>query len=127
MQRQTEHKQPLRGMRILVVDDEFLIVSLIEETLHDAGAEIVTAATLRTALKTASHEPLSAALLDIRLGRQTSEAVADVLAARRVPFVFYSGQMVPDRIREKHPHAQVLNKPSRQEAFVEAMLRVMGR
>ena len=122
-----EHRtEPLQGMRILVADDEFLIAVLIEEILRDAGAEIITAATLSAALKTANDEPLSAALLDVRLGRQTTEEVADVLAKRAVPFVFYSGQALPSRMREKHPNARLLNKPSGQEAFAEAMLQVTG-
>ena len=99
MEQKTIHEQPLRGLRILVADDKFLIAVTIEETLRDAGAEILSAATLPAALKTANEEQLSAALLDVRLGRQTSEAVADALAARAVPFVFYSGQSLPDRMR----------------------------
>jgi DNA-binding response OmpR family regulator len=111
-------------MRILVADDEFLIAVLIEETLRDAGAEIITAATLPAALKIANDEPLCAAILDVRLGRQTTEEVADVLAKRMVPFVFYSGQALPDRMHEKHPGARLLNKPSGHGAFIEAMLRI---
>ena len=121
----TERDQPLRGMRILIADDEFLIAVVIEETLREAGAEIVIAATLEAALKEASDEPLSAALLDVRLGRQTTEAVADVLAARAVPFIFYSGQALPDAVRRKHPDAKILTKPVKQSAFVEAMIGIM--
>ncbi len=124
MDHATEHDQPLRGMRILVADDEFLIAIVIEEALRDAGAEIVSAATLSAALKEAEDEPLSAALLDIRLGRQTTEAVADMLAARAVPFVFYSGQAMPDRMRDKHPDARVLAKPVGQGELVEALLDI---
>jgi DNA-binding NtrC family response regulator len=124
MEHKTEHDLRLQGMRILVADDEFLIAVTIEESLCDAGAEVVTAATLTAAMKTASDEPLSAALLDVRLGRQTTEAVADVLAARGVPFVFYSGQAPPDHMREKHPKAKVLIKPTKQEEIVKMMLQV---
>jgi len=124
MTHKAEHDQPLRGMRILVADDEFLIAVLIEETLRDAGAEISTAATLPLALKSANDEPLAAAVLDVRLGRQTSETVADVLAARGVPFVFYTGQALPDHVRQKYPYARVLNKPSSHGVFVETMLQI---
>jgi DNA-binding response OmpR family regulator len=115
----------LEGKRLLIADDEFLIALCIQETFRDAGAEVVTAATLQDALKIASDEPLSAALLDVRLGRQTTEPVADVLAARAVPFVFYSGQALPALIRAKHPDARVLMKPSQQNVFVDAMLQAM--
>jgi CheY-like chemotaxis protein len=111
-------------MRILVVDDEFLIAVVIEETLREAGAEILSAATLPAALSSASHEHLSLALLDIRLGRHTTELVADVLATRGIPFLFYSGQELPDSIRRKHPDAEVLVKPVRQDQFVKSILKI---
>lgn len=121
MGNEAEHAQDLRGMRVLVVDDEFLIAIAIEQTLTEAGADIVSAATLPAALKIASEEPLSAALLDVGLGRKTSEGIADILAARGIPFVFYTGQPLPDSMREKHPAAQVLMKPIHQDAFVRAI------
>jgi DNA-binding NtrC family response regulator len=121
MGNKAERSQDLRGMRVLVVDDEFLIATAIEQTLADAGADIVSAATLPAALKIATEEPLSAALLDVRLGRQTSEEIADMLAARGIPFVFYTGQPLPDGMREKHPAAEVLIKPIHQDAFVRAI------
>lgn len=124
MGNKTEQVGTLQGMRVLVVDDEFLIAIAIEETLKDAGADIVSAATLPAALKIATEEQLSAALLDVRLGRQTSEEVADMLASRAIPFVFYSGQPLPDSMRAKHPGAQVLIKPIRHDAFIEAILQV---
>jgi CheY-like chemotaxis protein len=125
MARKIESDHPLQGMRILVAEDEFLILVCIEEAFRDAGAEIVSAGTLPAALKHATDEPLSVALLDVRLGRQTTETVADVLAARAVPFVFYTGQALPDNIREKHAAAAVLAKPSKEGAFIEAMLQAV--
>jgi CheY-like chemotaxis protein len=127
MEHKTGYDQPLRGMRILVADDEYLIAVAIEETLSDAGAEIVSASTLAAALTNANDGLLTAAVLDVRLGRQTTEAVADVLAGRAVPFIFYSGQALPDSMRDKHPDVRVLIKPTKQSTFVEAMLKVTGR
>jgi CheY-like chemotaxis protein len=118
--------QPLLGMRILVADDEFLIAVAIEELLRDAGAEIVSAATWPAALAGATTgEPLSAALLDVRMGSQTTEAVADALCSRAVPFVFYSGQALPDRMRAKHPGVEVLIKPIKLDAVVEKLVRIL--
>jgi CheY-like chemotaxis protein len=123
----TETHQDLHGMRILITDDEFLIAITIEETLRDAGAETVTAATLPAAMKVAADEPLSAALLDVRLGRQTTDAVADILSSRQVPFVFYTGQALPADMSRKYAGAEVLAKPARQDAIVEMMLKIVGR
>lgn len=123
MTQKAEEGKALRGMKILVVDDEFLIAVAIEESLKEAGADTVTASTSPTALKIVAEEPLAAAVLDVRLGRQTSEEVADMLATRAVPFLFYSGQPLPENIRAKHNAVQVLTKPINHDALIRAILR----
>jgi DNA-binding NtrC family response regulator len=125
MKYRSEDDHPLRGTRILVVDDEFLIAASIEHTLREAGADTVTAATVPAALRTADDGPLSAALLDVRLGPKTTEAVADLLAARAVPFVFYSGERLPNSMRDKHPTVKVLLKPVDHAVFVETLLEIL--
>lgn len=125
MEQTAKPDRPLRGMRILIADDEFLIAIVIEETLRDAGAEIVSAATLASALKATEDPLISAAILDVRLGRHTTEAAADILSARGVPFVFYSGQALPDVFRRKFPSAKVLAKPVKHSAIVEAVLEAV--
>jgi DNA-binding response OmpR family regulator len=125
MKPKAEQDRPLRGERILIVEDEFLIAAVLEETFSEAGAETVSAATLAEALKVAEDASLSAAVLDVRLGRQTTEAVADVLAARSVPFVFYSGQDLPDRTRAKYSGAHVLVKPAREDVLVQVILKAV--
>jgi DNA-binding NtrC family response regulator len=126
MERASEHDRPLRGKRILVADDEFLIAVLLEQTLIDAGAEIVSAATVPVALKSAEVETLCAAVLDVRLVRETTEAVADILTARGVPFLFYTGQALPARIRDRHPNAKVLMKPTRLHEIVETLVKLVA-
>lgn len=125
MEQRTELQQPLKGLRILVADDEFLIAAAIEDTLKEAGAETVRAATVLAALEGADDEALSAALLDVRLGRQTTEEVADRLAGRDIPFLFYSGQDLPEYMRAKHPNAKVLVKPVTPLAFIAAILALV--
>jgi DNA-binding NtrC family response regulator len=126
MERTAEQNRPLSGKRILVADDEFLIAVLLEEILIDAGAEIVSAATLAVALKSAEVEALCAAVLDVRLVRETTETVADILAARGVPFLFYSGQALPEPIRERHPNAKVLIKPAKIHEVIEALIKLVN-
>lgn len=121
MKPESEPSCHLRGARILVVDDEYLIALNIEMILNDEGAETKSATTLEEALKGAQDEGLCAAVLDYRLGKQTSEAVADVLAARGVPVVFYSGQALPDSILAKFPNVIALAKPLRHNDVVEAV------
>jgi DNA-binding NtrC family response regulator len=117
--------QPLHGKHVLVADDEFLIAVVIEEMLKDAGSEVVSAGTVLEALQGASDELLSGAVLDVRLGNKTTEIVADALSKRMVPFIFYSGEPLPQRIRDKHPDATVLHKPVSLDTLLEALLKAM--
>jgi hypothetical protein len=65
----------LFGKRVLVVEDEMLILMMIEEMLADHGCESIgAAATIKRALN----------------GHKT-HIVADALAARGVPFIFSTG------------------------------------
>ena len=37
MELKAKNDRPLQGMRILVADDEFMIVAVLEDTLREAG------------------------------------------------------------------------------------------
>jgi CheY-like chemotaxis protein len=103
----------LSGARILVADDEALIALDIAATLADAGVDVVgPCMTLAKALEMAEKESFSAALLDIRLGSTTTEAVADRLHARQIPFLFYSGQALPESMSRRWPESRVISKPA---------------
>jgi CheY-like chemotaxis protein len=125
MQRPNETDRPLKGMRILVAEDEILIAADLEDTFREAGAEILSAATLGEALRGAADMSLTAAVLDARLGGDTTEAVADSLARRGIPFFFYSGFGLPDSMRQKFPDRPLLLKPARPSAFVATLLEVL--
>ena len=92
----------LRGRRLLVVEDEYLIAAALERALEDCGAEVVgPAGSVEGALRLveAEGDRLDGAVLDINLRGERVYPVADVLAARGVPFVFltgYDAQVIPD-------------------------------
>jgi CheY-like chemotaxis protein len=81
------------GLAILVVDDETLIAMLLEDVLLDLGCTVVgPAATVAQSLALVEgNRMLDGALLDINLRGELVYPVADVLAARGVPFVFITG------------------------------------
>lgn len=62
---------PLKGLRILVVEDEMMISMLLEELLGEQGCEIVgPAARLAKAIDLASTQRIDAALwISISMGR----------------------------------------------------------
>jgi CheY-like chemotaxis protein len=78
--------------RILVVEDEIMVSIMIEETLSDAGYEVVGPyATVNEALGAARGQKLDAALLDVNLDGVMVYPVAEELMARAIPFGFATG------------------------------------
>ena len=56
------------GRRVLVVEDEFTIVLLIEDALLDLGIQVIgTASRLDAALRLAREAQIDAAMLDINI------------------------------------------------------------
>ncbi|OAP41461.1 histidine kinase [Sinorhizobium glycinis] len=127
MERNADQNLPLAGARILVAEDEILIALDMENAFRDAGADIVgPCMTLEAALDAARSEPLSLAVLDIRLGDGTTEDVSDMLAERGIPFLFYSGQALPDVMERKCNGAVVVNKPATQQDLVGAVASMLA-
>ena len=82
----------LEGVRVLIVEDEFLVASLIEDVLESAGC-VVSGPIPRVAeaLDAVDHETYDAAVLDVNLGGDRIDPVAAALCRRNVPFVFVTG------------------------------------
>jgi CheY-like chemotaxis protein len=112
----------LAGTRILVADDELMIALDVGSSLAEAGAEILgPCTTVAQALEVAEGQQLSAALLDISLGRNTTETIALALHSRGIPFAFYSGQDLPDVMKSQWPDSNVISKPARDETLIQAL------
>ena len=100
-------------LRILVVEDEWLIADLVEAELRDAGFEVVgPASNARMALALVDHEQFDAAVLDVSLGGGYSFVVAEALAERGIPFFFTTGYVNAD-LPSAFRNYQVLTKPFR--------------
>jgi two-component SAPR family response regulator len=122
----TPPRNGLEGTRILVGDDEILIALDIAAILSDAGAAVIGPCTsLSHMLKLAKQEQLSGAILDIQLGRATTETVAEALFDRRIPFLFYSGQRLPESIRMRWPECIVVPKPADELTLVKALAALL--
>jgi DNA-binding response OmpR family regulator len=117
--------RPLRGARVLVVDDEFLIAAHLESNLKEAGAEVIGPShTLQDALALAEREHLTAAILDIQLGHDNVGPLAQELSARGIPFIFYTGQTHTDPVRAQWPASKVLSKPATAADMIAAVAAV---
>lgn len=85
--------------RILVLDDEPLILLDLEFAVEDAGCIPITALELSEALAIAERETIVAAILDVSLSHgETCAPVARTLAERGVPYVLHTGDL--DRMDE---------------------------
>ena len=95
----------LEGLRILVVEDEYLIADDMRDVLLDAGADVLGPVpnVAAAASLVAAESRVDAALLDINLGGTMVFEFADTLKARAVPFAFatgYDSSAIPDRFAE---------------------------
>lgn len=116
----------LAGCRMLVVEDEMLVLMLTEDMLTDLGCtSIATAATVEKALALIEAEDFDLAMLDMNLNGDTTTAVADALAARGVPFVFATGYSSLRR-RDGHCDRPVLNKPYQPHQLLTALERLLA-
>ena len=114
----------LAGKRILVVEDEFLVAAMIEDALLEVHAIVVgPTGTLDEGLRLAEREKLDLAILDVNLNGDRSDAIADVLAARKIPFVRATGY---GEAASRWYGGTVLDKPFSEEKLVAALERAMA-
>lgn len=77
---------------VLIVEDMMIIAMEAEDILRDAGAQNChVASSVAAAIAVLNRNDLTFALLDVNLGAEVSEPVAEALRARRIPFVVASG------------------------------------
>lgn len=99
------------GMRVLVVEDDFLNAMAMKQALETCGVLVVGPVGVeREALAMVEREPPDGAFLDINLGSTTSFGIATALGERGVPFAFvtgYADKPVPAHLQ----HAPRLIKP----------------
>jgi CheY-like chemotaxis protein len=102
----------LRGRRILVVEDEYLIAMSLRDHLEARGSIVIgPVPSVEEAISLIeSHRKIDAAILDVNLGGAMVYPVADVLLSRKVPFIFASGYEDTD-LRTRYPHAKNCQKP----------------
>jgi len=116
----------LSGRRILVVEDEMLILMMIEGILEDLGCRSVTsAATVKKAVALIESEFFDAAMLDMNLGSEDSSRVADALSERAVPFIYSTGNDKRDMAQGARDHA-VLYKPYHERDLIAALTQLLS-
>lgn len=114
-------------LRILIVEDAFLIGMDLKMSLEQMGHEVLgPVPSSSRAMKILKEESCDAAILDVSLGRETSEPVADYLNNEGVPFFFLTGytkSIIKDpSLKEQPLYHKPMNRESLSQA-IEAHLR----
>jgi DNA-binding response OmpR family regulator len=100
-----------KRQRILIVEDEPFIALALEAMLLELGFVVAgCAAKVSAALELIGRERIDGAILDVNLGSQRIDPVADILAARACPFFFTTGDTIAG-LPARHAGRAVLQKP----------------
>ena len=107
--------------RILVVEDEPLIAMTVEDILLELGYEVAgSVGRIDEALAFIDREQVDGAILDVNLGRDKIDPVADRLASKDVPFVFTTGEGAGG-VPAGHTGRPCVSKPFRFEDLEKAL------
>lgn len=94
----------LDGLRILVVDDEFLAAMELAQMIENLGGDVVgPVGRLEEARELAREQDLDGAVLDMKLDQETSLPLAEDLMARDVPVIMATGYeraILPGRLAD---------------------------
>jgi DNA-binding NtrC family response regulator len=123
-----------RGEKVLVVDDDPMILKLCTATLEKAGYRVQTASTASEALdsyQAAVREPFRLVLSDVVMPRMTGVDLAKRLrrADANVNLLFMSGQVSPHFAKEELAGGpfDFLAKPFRPEGLLSAVRCALDR
>jgi len=104
---------PLRGVRILIAEDNAILAFDMVSLLRQAGALVLgPAMTVKHALALIAAESPSCGVLDVSLRDGPVFPAARALKDRRAGIVFYTGYSDPDALKREWPQAHVLFKPA---------------
>jgi len=107
--------------RILIVEDETLVAFHLEDILLEMGHAVIgPAVRLADAVLLARDGEFDFAIVDMNLAGTPSLAVADILRARGIPFVFVTGYGA-EGIAASYGSEPTLRKPYTLEALEQAV------
>jgi DNA-binding response OmpR family regulator len=117
----------LDGLRILLVEDEYLLALDMQETMEGWGATVVgPVGRLEPAVALAQSEALDGAILDLTLYGEDALPLADLLLADGLPLIFLTGYTI-GKIPDRFAGIPVLAKPFDGAAGEQALRKVFRR
>jgi CheY-like chemotaxis protein len=117
----------LAGRRVLLVEDESLIIMMIEDALADLGCEVAgVASRFDDAMTKAGTLAFDIAVLDVNLNGLRTFPIAEIIQARGIAFVFatgYGSTSVPEGLDT----VPVLQKPFAARDLGQALSKALGK
>lgn len=118
---------PLRGLDVLLVEDESLVSFLLEDMLLELGAAAVRhASRLNSGFALAAEKTPGLAVLDVNLAGEAIYPLAERLRAERVPLLFITGYG-RDGLGPGWADCEVLQKPLTLAQLEGALSRILPR
>ena len=118
-------KQPcadLKGVRVLIVEDQWHVAIALKSLLQVQGMEVSgPASSTPDALRLANEKPLDLAIVDINLKGEMAYGLIDQLHDRGVRIIVVSGYAILPQLTDKV--AAVLQKPFNGPELLRALRR----
>ena len=116
----------LADIRVLVVEDEAMLVLELQDLLAEFGCRIAgRAARLPEAIELARTLDCDVAVLDINLSGERVDPVADILHNRGIPFIFATGYG-GDGLKADNTSIPLIEKPYDGETLRAALIRSLA-
>ena len=121
-------------MKIIVVDDEGIVLSSCRRILEAEGFEVLMASSVAEALKLLAAQPLSTQLpllVDVKMPVHDGMYLMKKVKAKRpeLPIIVMSGYATPETVKvaENLGAARFIAKPFTPEELLDTLLSVVGK
>jgi DNA-binding NtrC family response regulator len=121
----------LNAMKILVVDDEEIVLESCQAVLEEAGFEAVLVSSADKALKAIKHEDFSLLLIDVKMPEHDGMYLMQEVKKRcpGTPVIVMSGYYTADTINEaiRMGAATFIAKPFEPEELINTIRQVIEK
>ncbi len=113
----------LAGGSIMLVEDEAIVALALNDSLTDMGFSVVGPfSRISDACRALQDNQVDGAILDVNLAGETVYSLAEILTARKIPFVFATGYGA-ESIESRFRHIPVLQKPIEKDMLTRVFVR----
>ncbi len=121
----------MNAIKILVVDDEEIVLESCQAVLEEAGFEAVLVPSADKALQAMKHEDFTLLLIDVKMPEHDGMYLMEEVKKRRpgTPVIVMSGYYTADTINEaiRMGAATFIAKPFEPEELITTIQRVMEK